>query len=81
MMDRMKNILFIMTDQHVWNGIGKLCDWVKTPPNLDRLSQRGVTFRNCYTASPPLCMPARVSLATGLYLIIRGGCGITVNTV
>jgi len=34
-------------------------------PNLDRLQESGVTFRNVY-ASNPLCAPARATLATGL---------------
>lgn len=35
-------------------------------PNLDRIAQSAVCFSNCYT-NAPLCMPARTSLATGLY--------------
>lgn len=59
------NILFIMTDQHVWHGIGKIGGWIRTE-NLDKLYDEGVIFERCYTNSP-LCLPARASLATGLY--------------
>ncbi|MDN3311591.1 sulfatase-like hydrolase/transferase [Microbacterium oryzae] len=34
-------------------------------PNIDRLARSGVLFDNAYTASP-VCVPARVSMATGL---------------
>src|SRR5262245_51848642 len=58
------NILFIAIDD--------LRDWVhylgyqqvKTP-NLDRLSQRGVTFTHAYCAAP-VCNPSRTALMSGL---------------
>ncbi|MEU6642664.1 sulfatase-like hydrolase/transferase [Saccharomonospora sp. NPDC046836] len=34
-------------------------------PNIDALADRGVLFEEAYTASP-VCVPARVSMATGL---------------
>lgn len=59
------NILFIMTDQFRYDATGLNGGWVQTP-NLDRIAADGVNFRRCYTTSP-VCMPARVSMATGLY--------------
>jgi choline-sulfatase len=59
------NILFLMTDQHRWDALGCAGGWVNTP-HLDRLAHGGVRFTNCFTTSPD-CVPARVSLATGLY--------------
>ena len=59
------NILFIMTDQQRADTIGANADWVNTP-NLDRIAAEGVHFPNCVTNSP-VCIPARLSLATGLY--------------
>ena len=59
------NILFLMTDQQRWDAMGCSGDWVKTP-NLDRIASEGVRFTNCVTTSP-VCVPARLSLATGLY--------------
>jgi hypothetical protein len=35
-------------------------------PHLDRIAREGMIFDACYTTSP-VCMPARVSLLTGLY--------------
>jgi choline-sulfatase len=61
----MQNILFIMTDQQRWDAMGCSGGWVDTP-NLDRLAAEGVRFTRCVTTSP-ICVPARLSLATGLY--------------
>ncbi len=59
------NILFIMTDQQRWDAMGCSGDWVKTP-HLDRVAGEGVRFSRCITTTP-ICVPARVSLATGRY--------------
>ena len=59
------NILFIMTDQQRWDAMGCSGGWVQTP-NLDRIAGEGVRFSRCVTNSP-VCIPARVSLATGRY--------------
>jgi len=62
---RPSDVLVILTDQ--WNP--RYLSWdnpqVRTP-NLDRLAREGMIFDACYTPSP-VCMPARVSLLTGLY--------------
>jgi choline-sulfatase len=59
------NILFFMTDQHRWDALGCVSDWVETP-NIDRIAGDGVRFSNAYT-NAPTCVPARVSLAIGRY--------------
>ncbi len=59
------DVLVILTDQ--WSP--RYVSWenpqVRTP-NLDRVAREGMIFDACYTTSP-VCMPARVSLLTGLY--------------
>ena len=40
-------------------------------PNLDRLAEQGVLFRQAHTASP-VCSPTRCSLLTGVYTPIHG---------
>ena len=64
-MSEKPNILFIMTDQQRGDAMGCSGGWVQTP-NLDRIATEGVRFTNCVTNSP-VCIPARVSLATGRY--------------
>ena len=59
------NILLLMTDQQRWDAMGCSGDWVQTP-TLDRIASEGVQFTNCVTTSP-VCIPTRLSLATGLY--------------
>ena len=59
------NILLLMTDQQRWDAMGCSGGWVRTP-NMDRIASEGVRFTNCVTTSP-VCVPARLSLATGLY--------------
>ncbi|NKB68245.1 MAG: sulfatase-like hydrolase/transferase [Candidatus Latescibacteria bacterium] len=59
------NILLLMTDQQRWDGLGCSGGWVETP-HLDRLAGEGLRFEHCLTNSP-VCIPARLSLATGLY--------------
>ncbi len=59
------NILFIMTDQQRWDAMGCSGGWVQTP-NMDKIASEGVRYTNCVTTSP-VCVPARLSLATGLY--------------
>jgi choline-sulfatase len=65
------NILFLMTDQQRWDALscararGGARGWVRTP-HLDRIAAEGVCFSRCVTNSP-VCIPMRVSLATGHY--------------
>ncbi len=59
------NILFLMTDQQRWDAMGCSGGWVRTP-NMDRIASEGMRFSRCVTNSP-VCIPARVSMATGWY--------------
>lgn len=59
------NILLIVTDQQRWDALGCTGGWVRTP-HIDSIGSEGVRFSSCVTNSP-MCVPARVSLATGLY--------------
>jgi arylsulfatase A-like enzyme len=63
--ERAPDVLVILTDQ--WNP--RYLSWddpqVRTP-NLDAIAREGMIFDACYTTSP-VCVPARVSLITGLY--------------
>ncbi|MFW6261665.1 MAG: sulfatase, partial [Spirochaetota bacterium] len=60
------NILFIMADQFRSDYYGAAgADFVRTPA-LDALAARGTRFTRAYTNSP-VCSPARIGLATGLY--------------
>jgi len=59
------NILFIMTDQQ--HDLMMSCagnKWLKTP-HLDGLAAEGIRFERAY-ASNPVCVPSRMSMATGM---------------
>ena len=59
------NVLFILCDQLRWDGLSCTGNWADTP-NIDAIAQEGMIFNNCVTSSP-VCIPARLSLATGHY--------------
>ncbi len=59
------NILFIMTDQQ--HDLMMSCTgnkWLKTP-HLDGLAAEGIRFEKAY-ATNPVCVPSRMSMATGM---------------
>ena len=58
------NVLFIMTDQQRFDTIAALGNSQIYTPNLDRLVERGISFRNAYTTCP-VCVPARYTIRTG----------------
>ena len=60
-----KNLLFLMADQFAYDALGYITPGIRTPC-LNQLAKESIRFTNCYT-NAPLCMPARASLATGLY--------------
>jgi arylsulfatase len=59
------NILFVMADQMRADALGIVNGWTRTP-NLDRLAREGFFFHGVTTNSAE-CIPARFSLALGLY--------------
>ena len=59
------NILMVMTDQQRADAMGCSGGWLETP-NMDRIAREGIRFSNCVTNSP-VCVPTRLSLATGHY--------------
>ena len=68
------NIVLIFSDQHRGDTLGCAGNPAVRTPNLDGLAAEGVVFRSCNTSSP-LCMPARASLMTGMYVNEHGAWG------
>ena len=59
------NILFVMADQMRADALGVVNGWTRTP-NLDGLAREGFLIRGLVSNSAE-CIPARFSLALGLY--------------
>jgi len=71
----MKNILFIMADQHNSQCFSyKNHADVKTP-NLDMLASQSVTFENAY-CNNPICTPSRMSFLSSQYASTHGYFGL-----
>ncbi|MBP7494177.1 MAG: sulfatase-like hydrolase/transferase [Spirochaetales bacterium] len=60
------NILWYCTDQQRFDTIQKLGNPYIHTPNLDRLCEEGIAFKNAYCQSP-ICTPSRASFLTGRY--------------
>jgi N-acetylglucosamine-6-sulfatase len=60
------NIIFILVDDLRWDTLGCTGNSVAKTPNIDRIGNEGVTFKNFFV-SIPLCSPSRSSFLTGQY--------------
>ena len=58
------NVILILADDLGYGELGSYGQQKIETPNLDRLSESGMTFRQFYTGSP-VCAPARYVLLTG----------------
>jgi len=65
-MPQQPHILFFLTDQQRADCLSCAGHPVVRTPHIDRMASKGVRFTNAFTTSP-LCVPARLSLACGLY--------------
>jgi arylsulfatase A-like enzyme len=60
----MRNVLWIMTDQHRADCLGCMGHPAVQTPNLDRLAAEGMAFDQAFCQSP-VCMASRAALLTG----------------
>lgn len=60
------NVIFITTDHQRADTLGMVQCGKEVTPNLNKLSEESINFKRAYT-SCPLCVPARTSLATGVF--------------
>ncbi|MCD6123449.1 MAG: sulfatase-like hydrolase/transferase [Spirochaetales bacterium] len=59
------NILLLITDQQRYDTVHAGGFNYMITPNLDRLAEEGIYYKNAYSPNP-ICMPARHNLLTGL---------------
>ena len=64
--DERPNLILILVDDLRWNSLSFLGDPVVKTPNIDRLAERGVTFRNAFVTTS-ICAVSRASIFTGQY--------------
>lgn len=58
------NLIFILVDDLRWNTLGCMGDKIVQTPNIYRLAQRGVLFRNAFVTTS-ICAVSRASFFTG----------------
>lgn len=65
------NILFIMSDDHANAAVSAYSDKLVQTPNIDRLAEEGMLFRNAFCTNS-ICGPARAVTLTGKYSHVNG---------
>ncbi|MDE3253840.1 MAG: sulfatase [Bacteroidota bacterium] len=60
------NIIFILTDDQRWDAMGAMGNTLIQTPNMDKLANAGVLFRNAYVTTS-ICCVSRASILTGQY--------------
>ena len=65
------NVLFILTDDQRWDALGLGGSKHLRTPNIDRIGNEGVYFKNAFCTTS-LCSPSRASILSGLYAHAHG---------
>ena len=65
------NIVFIMSDDHGYQAISAYNGDLNSTPNLDRIADEGVIFRNSFVCNS-ICAPSRAALLTGKHSHANG---------
>ena len=60
------NILFIMADDHDSKAISAYGSGLNKTPNIDRIAQEGMLFRNCFVTNS-ISGPSRAAIMTGKF--------------
>ena len=58
------NIIYIMSDDHDAKAISAYNKTLISTPNIDRIANEGILFKNCFVGNS-ICSPARATLLTG----------------
>ncbi len=65
------NIVFIFTDDHALQAIGAYGSIINKTPNIDRLADEGMIFRNAFCTNS-ICAPSRAVIQTGKHSHMNG---------
>lgn len=69
--DERPNIIFIMADDHASHALSAYGSRINRTPNLDRLANEGMLFRNTFCTNS-ICAPSRAVILTGKYSHLNG---------
>ena len=69
--DSRPNILFVFTDDHASHAISAYGSRMNVTPNLDRIANEGMRFRNCFVGNS-ICAPSRATILTGKHTHLNG---------
>ena len=58
------NIVFIFSDDHAAHAISAYGSGINRTPNIDRIAQQGLLFRNNFCGNS-ICGPSRATILTG----------------
>ncbi len=61
------NIIFLLTDDHRWDALGAMGNFIIQTPNLDALASKGILFKNAYVTTA-ICCVSRANLLSGQYM-------------
>lgn len=64
--EKRPNLIFILTDDQRWDALGYSGNEIIQTPEMDRLAEEGIYFRNAFVTTP-ICAASRASVLTGLY--------------
>lgn len=65
------NIIFIFTDDHALQAISAYGSVINQTPNIDRLADEGMIFRNAFCTNS-ICAPSRAVIQTGKHSHLNG---------
>lgn len=65
------NILFVFTDDHASHAMSCYGSKINKTPNLDRIANEGMLFKNCFCTNS-ICGPCRAVILTGKHSHING---------
>lgn len=66
-----RNLIFILIDDMRWDSMSCMGHPFLKTPNLDRLANGGMLFRNSFVTTS-LCSPSRASILSGQYAHVHG---------
>ncbi len=69
--DKLPNIILIYTDDLGYADVGVFGAKGFKTPNIDKLADNGIQFKDYYSAAPT-CTPSRAALLTGCYPVRVG---------